>query len=132
MFECLEKNFELIEARLLKEDAVQENLEEIGKYVKSCESILTGLVQEINSMPEMEEKSKNLRLFEDIYQDKILYLAENIMVEMENLQNFLVPLASKNEKIQDVIFDIDGVVALLMLLPEEIEKTKCVMLAFLN
>ena len=132
MFECLEKNFELIEARLLKEDAVQENLEKIGKYVKSCESILTGLVQEINSMPEMEEKSKNLRLFEDIYQDKILYLAENIMVEMENLQNFLVPLASKNEKIQNVIFDIDGVVALLMLLPEEIEKTKCVMLAFLN
>lgn len=132
MFEKLEESFKLLDANLLKNDLNDEEIKGISNYVGYCQEKLEYLISEINSLQESDEKVKNLELLEDIYEEKILYLLHDITTEMFNLQAFLVPLKETNEKINTVLEDIDGVEALLMLIPEEIEKIKCLMVAFLN
>ena len=133
MFEKLEESFELLNANLLTDEKVTEStLKEISSYINYCQARLEYLVDEINMLQENENKSQNLKLLEEVYEEKIIYLLHDISSEMFNLQTFLAPKSEGNEKILDILESIDGVEALLMLIPEEIEKVKCLIIAFLN
>ena len=133
LFETLEESFELLDAKLLNEKEINsQSLEKILEYVKYCENKLNKVLDEITNLQESDEKAKILKLIEDVYQEKILYLLEDVSTEMYNLQAILSPQKEKNSKISSILEDIDGVEALLMLIPEEVEKLKCLFIAFLK
>jgi len=134
MFENLEKPFKFCSVSLLKtEDVNQQFTANMVRYVKYCENELTQILNEVNMLPEQDNKAKILEDFENVYQEKIISLMDDITSEMFNLQNFVEPLLGAHEAfIKPILEEIDGVEALLMLLPEEIEKVKCLLMTFLK
>lgn len=136
MFEILEKSFELCDAELLNmaKNNEKEALKEIDNYVIMCESHIEQILQDINAMTDTNNKQNiTLELFEKAYEERILYRVDDISAEMYMLQNFLLQsFDENNDTIKGILQDIDGVEALLMLVPEEIEKMKCVKIALEN
>ena len=136
MFNNLEKNFTLIDANLLKSDINLSDAQIKQKfidYISYCKAELNSLLKDVRALPQDANKQISLKQFEENFEERILYRIDDITDEKYILQNFLSILESKFEQeVKELNELIDDVEALLMLLPEEIEQNKCVMLAFLK
>lgn len=134
MFEVLEKNFDLIDAKYLKEDidlSNKENFDAIKNYIMYCYDIVYDILNDARILPTEKNKSLSLKQFEENYEERILYRLDDVTEEMYILQNFLDLINEKySEQVKELNEHIDDVEAILMLIPEEIEKNKCIMLTF--
>ena len=132
MFEKLNENVELCQANLLSEDALidMQKYSSLIKYISYCEQLLEYILEQVREMAEDKDIKITLQEFEDNVQEKIIYIIETISSEMYIIQNFFCDyIETYPDFVKKLMLEIDGVEALLILLPEEIEKNKCVMLA---
>lgn len=133
MFEKLEEALNLCDAKNfdLSKGFTKEQYENLNDYISYCENKLNYVLEELKKFE--DNNSLSLKDFEDKIQEKILYLMDDISSEMYLIQNFLPEIKNLDkEYYENLNMNIDGVEALLLMIPEEVEKTKCVKLAFLN
>lgn len=133
MFNSLEKNFVLIDAHLLKEDIdlKDEKIKsQLVNYILYCKRELENILKDINRLPDVTNKEITLKQFEDNYEERILYRIDDITDEMYILQNFFGVIKKYPTEVNELNELVDDVETLLMLLPDEIEKNKLVMLTF--
>lgn len=131
MFEIIEETLDLCPAKILASisDLDDEALKDACAYVDYCENILTSILQDVSLLTKDGEIKMGMKDFENKYQDAILLMAQDIAEEMYNMQEEVLKNDPKNqERANALLQNIDGVEALLMLLPEEIEKAKCIIL----
>ena len=133
MFERIEEGYVLLDANLLAMDGIDyEKLKGIKDYVAYCQNFLEYLYGEVKKVQEFEDKVAAAKTLEKHFELKIFRIISDMANEMNYLQEFLLPLAPEDEKANEIFEDIDGVLTLLMLIPDEIEKFKLVLLAFTN
>lgn len=133
MFDAVNSAFTLCPAEYLKNVSKLENANDlaiVSKYFDYCDYQLECISKDLDELGTTNEEDLSVATFENVYQCLIENRLEDITGEMFLIQNLIAELDSKNPNVKEINERIDMVNAMLMLIPEKVEKTKCLMRAF--
>ncbi|MGN1227580.1 MAG: hypothetical protein ACI4TX_02960 [Christensenellales bacterium] len=133
MFDVINNAFTLCPADYMKNICKMENendLAIVSKYFDYCDYQLESIVKDLDELGTTNESDLSISDFEKIYQCLIENRLEDITGEMFLIQSLIAELDSKNKFVKEINERIDMVTAMLMVVPEKVEKTKCLMKAF--
>lgn len=133
MFEVVNNSFTLCPAEYLKNVSKLENEKDlaiVSKYFDYCDYQLECISKDLDELASINEEDITVSDFERIYQCLIENRLEDITGEMFLIQSLVAELNQKNANVKEVNDRIDMVNAMLMVIPDKVEKTKCMMRAF--
>lgn len=133
MFEVVNKSFTLCPAEYLKNVSKLESEKDlaiVSKYFDYCDYQLECISKDLDELASVNENDLSVSDFESIYQCLIENRLEDITGEMFLIQSLVAELDQKNPNVKEVNDRIDMVNAMLMVVPEKVDKTKCLMRAF--
>ena len=135
MFDSLNRAFTLCPADYIKNFSSLENDKDfaiVKKYFDYCDFELDSMVKDLDEIGSTNYNDLSLVDFEKIYQPLIENRLEDITGEMFLIENLIAEIDSNNKYRKEVGERLDEITAMLLLLPEKVEKTKCLTKAFEN
>lgn len=133
MFDVINTSFTLCPAEYIKNISKLESEKDlalVSRYFDYCDHQLESIVNDLNELATTNESDLSVDDFERVYQNLIENRLEDITGEMFLIQSLIAELDAKNPLVKQAVERIDMVTAMLLVVPEKVEKTKCLMRAF--
>lgn len=133
MFKVLDSAFTLCPAEYIKNISKLENENDVAiasKYFDYCDNQLDSIVKDLDELATTNENDLSVADFERVYQCLIENRIEDITGEMFLIQSLVASLDAKSKYVKDILERVDMVTAMLLVVPDKVEKTKCLMRAF--
>ncbi|MBQ8749413.1 MAG: hypothetical protein IJZ29_02985 [Clostridia bacterium] len=133
MFDVINTSFTLCPAEYIKNISKLESEKDlalVSRYFDYCDHQLESIVNDLNELATTNESDLSVADFESVYQNLIENRLEDITGEMFLIQSLIAELDAKNPLVKQAVERIDMVTAMLLVVPEKVEKTKCLMRAF--
>lgn len=130
MLKVLNSGFQLFPAehfQSINDLKSEQDLEIVSKYFDYCDMQLETIMNGLNELSTTNEKDVSIAQFERAYQPLIENRLEDITGEMFLIQNLVASKDSKDKFASNINERIDMVTAMLLVVPEKVEKTKCMM-----